>query len=377
MESKQFPTLFHKSRTGAIHSWQVETDKDIIISTHGQVDGQKIVSKKVATPKNTGRSNETTGIQQALIEAAAMHKFKVTRKYSLTPDEAKEEVLLPMLAHPWEKYEKKVKYPIHVQPKLDGVRAIARWEGDKVVLISRSGKPWLATAHLNEQLEEHLQKGAVVDGEIYLHGKGFQWITARSKKKQPGTELLEYHIYDMPEIGEDSRDCFPDPHDECPWEYRRDGLSVMADETPSWSHIHYVWDEMALDKADVVRHHDAFVADGYEGLIARTHDGLYEYGHRSPSLLKVKAFQDAEYAIVGHTDGLGVEKGLVIWTCSDPVSKKTFDTRPRGTHDDRRQLFNEAESHYGEMLKVRFFGFTEDGLPRFPIGIGIRVEEDM
>lgn len=91
----------------------------------------------------------------------------------------------------------------------------------------------------------------------------------------------------------------------------------------------------------------------------------------------MKAFQDAEYTIVGHTDGQGVEKGLVIWTCLDPKSGKTFDTRPRGTHDERRKLFNEAESHYGQMLTVRFMGLTDEGLPRFPIGVGIRAQEDI
>jgi len=162
-----FPVLYHKARSGAIHSWQVEVNGDIIISTHGQVDGQKIFSTKVATPKNVGRSNETTGAQQALIEAQAIWTFKRERKYSLSPSEAQEDVLLPMLAQPFEKREAKLTYPLDVQPKLDGVRALARWEGDKVVLISRSGKPWLVTTHINEQLEKIMPKGTVLDGEIY------------------------------------------------------------------------------------------------------------------------------------------------------------------------------------------------------------------
>lgn len=178
-----FPTLYHKARSGAVHSWQVETDGHIIISTHGQVDGKKIISQKVAEPKNVLRANATTASEQAVIEATAMHKFKLDRKYSLTPEEAKEDVLLPMLAQPFEKREAKLTYPLDVQPKLDGVRALARWEGDKVVLISRSGKPWLVTTHINEQLEHIMPKGTVLDGEIYLHGKGFQWITARTKKE--------------------------------------------------------------------------------------------------------------------------------------------------------------------------------------------------
>lgn len=363
-------TLYHKSRSGAIHSWGVAIEGNTIISTHGQVDGQKIVSKKVATGKNIGRSNETTPEQQALIEAQAMWTFKRERKYSLTPEEAQEDVLLPMLAQPFEKRESKLTYPLDVQPKLDGVRALAKWEGDKVVLISRSGKPWLVTTHLNEQLERIMPKGTVLDGEIYLHGKGFQWITARTKKRQEGTEQLQYHVYDMPET---------EVSDSDPWEDRKHYLAGLLNGIPQTErpHIIMVGTSDADNKARLLKVHDGFVSIGYEGLIVRTLDGVYEYGHRSPGLLKVKAFQDAEYEIVGHTDGVGVEKGLVIWTCSDPKSGKTFDTRPRGTHDERRHLFNEAEKYYGSALKVRYFGLTDEGLPRFPIGVGIRAEEDI
>lgn len=362
------PTLYHRSRTGAIHSWQVETNGAEIISTHGQVDGAKIVSTKIATGKNIGRSNETSPEQQAVIEMQAMHVFKLTRKYSLSPEDAQQDVLLPMLAQPFEKREAKLTYPLDVQPKLDGVRALAHWEGDKVVLISRSGKPWLVTTHLNEQIERIMPKGTVLDGEIYLHGKGFQWITARTKKRQPGTELLQFHAYDCPESNGD---------DSLPWHERENVLQKVLSQSTVGDPVVAVENITVESKEALMILHDKWVAEGYEGLIARVLSAPYEYGHRSPSLLKVKAFQDAEYAICGHTDGLGVEKGLVIWECHDPKSGKNFFTRPRGTHDERRQLFLEAESHYKQSLKVRYFGLTDDFLPRFPIGIGIRAEEDM
>jgi len=362
--SNELPVLFHRARTGAIHSWRVWTDGNLIYSEHGQVDGQKIISTKEAQPKNVGRSNATTSQQQAVIEAAAMHKFKLDRKYSLTPEGAKEDVKLPMLA---QSFKDKTPFPLGEQIKLDGVRATAFWDGDRVVLQSRQGKPWTATTHLNAELEAVLPKDMVLDGEIYLHGKSLQWISSRTKKKQEGTELLEYHCYDMPEVP---------GLDDAPNIIRQTALiNFFNSITPN--KLKLVPMGTVTTKEQMMQRHDIYVEQGYEGLIARVLDAPYEWGHRSPVLLKVKEFEDAEFTIVGHTEGRGNETGLVIWICKNDINDLTFETRPRGTHPERRKLFNEAVSHYGEKLTVRFIGRNESGLPHHASGHAIRLPEDM
>ena len=56
---------------------------------------------------------------------------------------------------------------------------------------------------------------------------------------------------------------------------------------------------------------------------------------------------------------------------------QTFEVVSKGTMEYRKELLDEAESHYGEWLKVQFFEKTEAGIPRFPVGVGFRLEEDM
>ena len=46
--------------------------------------------------------------------------------------------------------------------------------------------------------------------------------------------------------------------------------------------------------------------------------------------------------------------------------------RPRGTHEERRDLYKIAKSMVGKKLTVRFQELTEDGIPRFPVGIAFR-----
>ncbi len=119
-----------------------------------------------------------------------------------------------------------------------------------------------------------------------------------------------------------------------------------------------------------------YMSDGYEGAIVREMEGTYEIGKRSNHLLKVKTFMDEEYKIIGHTEGIGGFEGCVIWICETEKGQK-FKVVPKGTYEQRQSWFKTATYNYGAMLKVKFFELTDEGIPRFPVGIGIRLMEDM
>jgi DNA ligase-1 len=46
--------------------------------------------------------------------------------------------------------------------------------------------------------------------------------------------------------------------------------------------------------------------------------------------------------------------------------------RPRGTHEERAVLLNNAGSYVAKKLTVRYQELTDDGIPRFPVGISFR-----
>jgi DNA ligase-1 len=46
--------------------------------------------------------------------------------------------------------------------------------------------------------------------------------------------------------------------------------------------------------------------------------------------------------------------------------------RPKGTIEDRRDIFKKAQSYVGKKLTVKYQELTDDGIPRFPIGLAIR-----
>jgi len=129
--------------------------------------------------------------------------------------------------------------------------------------------------------------------------------------------------------------------------------------------------EIAADPAAVQTKHDEYVAEGYEGIMLRNKEGLYKIGGRSVDLQKFKMFLDDEYEIVGFYEGEGSEKGCVLWRCVTPEGKE-FGCRPQGTQEERRELFKHGSDYVGKKLTVRFQELTDDGIPRFPVGIVIR-----
>ena len=115
--------------------------------------------------------------------------------------------------------------------------------------------------------------------------------------------------------------------------------------------------------------HAQYVAEGYEGIMLRNKEGVYSNA-RSAHLQKYKEFTDMEVEIVGFKEGEGLEEGCIVWLCK--LNDKQFACRPRGTREERMELFQNGGKYIGKQLTVRYQEKTDDGLLRFPVGIAIR-----
>lgn len=118
-----------------------------------------------------------------------------------------------------------------------------------------------------------------------------------------------------------------------------------------------------------------FTSLGFEGLMLRDPNGLYKM-NRSNNLLKFKTFIDAEFKVVDFKEGTKADKGTVIWVCTS-YNNILFNVRPKGTLEERSELFKNAHDYVGRMLTVRYQELTDKGVPRFPVGIGFRDNSDL
>ena len=374
------PILYHKAKGGDLRQWEVWTVGDEIFTRHGQVGGKLQVSEPtVATPKNVGKKNETLPEEQADLEAKALWKYKVDRKYSETPEEAQEQLPLPMLAHSYKGTKKtKFKWPAHVQPKLDGARCLAQRAADgSISLTSRQGKPWnipLVAAQLGEWLPE----GTTLDGELYTHGESCQKIMSWAKSADPAgksykpeSKRLIYHIYDMPVVNGD---------DTLQWRQRFHALyndqerMIAMLKNPN---VGLVFCQNVADEDELWDKHGQYIEEGYEGAILRGLEGSYLWGYRSADLLKVKEFQDAEFEVVGAKQGKGKMLGKVIFVCKNNLTNDTFECTMKVPMSERERMFKERDKYIGQTLTVRFFDRTDEQKPRFPVGIVFRAAIDL
>ena len=358
------PTLYKKDKKGNVRVWRIWTIEDTIYTAHGQQDGQMQTAEKKVVGKNIGRKNETTPSAQAEFDANSMWKKQLDKGYVDDLNRVDEIVYLPMLAMDFEKRKGKVEYPVDVQPKLDGVRCLAMWDKDRVKLLSRKGKEY-QVAHIAEELESILQPNMILDGEIYIHGFTFQEISRRVKKHRPQeSRQLQYHIYDVFTIGEEATE----------WFARHKMLTrTVINSSPS---IITTPTKKAHSEKEVYTLQKFWVSEGYEGAIVRETNAPYEVNNRSSHLLKVKDFKDAEYKIIGYSEGVGKFVGCVIWKCITEQEIE-FNVVPKGTLKQKKEWFEEGDKHIGSWLKVKFFELSEDNVPRFPVGLGIRLIEDM
>jgi hypothetical protein len=390
-----FPELHGDAVSGKAKMWSVRVFEragptgpvGVIETAHGYVDGKKQVNEKIiAEGKNIGKKNETTPLQQAINDARTAWVKKKESGYSPIGisgvgeggdddgdgDDGGEELMAgnrskgiddtvpsPMLAHDYNKRGKSIKFPCFAQRKFDGTRCIGiPGKG----LYSRNKKRYPHLDHIVAEINK-LPPSIVLDGELYSDTLTFQEIVglvkretlrAGDEEKQP---QIKFHIYDIV--------------NDMPYEQRYANLQMLF-RRYRFKHLVLVKTDMCESEEKMKELHAQYVEEGYEGLMLRNKSGAYKNA-RSIDLQKMKEFFDDEYEIVDYKEGEGVEAGCVIWVCKT-AEGKTFSCRPRGTREDRVEMFGRGRQYVGKMLTVRFQELTDTGMPRFPVGIAVRSE---
>jgi DNA ligase 1 len=366
-----FPTLYKKSKTGKISEWKIWTNGNVYYIEHGYIDGAKQKDTRlIKSGKNIGKANETTPEQQAEQEATAKWEKQKDKGYKESVNETEDLVYLPMLAQKFTDRKKYMKFPCYAQPKLDGVRCFARVINGEVILTSRNGKRFPHMEHLFDDIKMFPNiETMILDGELYSDKESFNTVVGLVKKEKLTEEdnetikNINMRLYDCVILNSLDADFIV-----------RDKILVDTFDEYTFKYLAKVCSVEVNNEAEAIEKHNLFVKEGFEGLILRNFKGAYDLNKRSNNLQKYKNFHDSEYEIIGFEEGEGRAAGSVVWHC---VTKegKTFKVRPRGTDKERAYWFQNGNKFIGELLTVRYQELTEDGVPRFPVGVAIRSYE--
>lgn len=363
-----FKPLYARASNGKTKVWSIDV-KDLktkgaeIIVTHGYIDGKMVQNSQVITEgKNIGRSNETTPLEQATKEAKAKYQKKLDEEYSESSTHSSHassiQPPLPMLAQSFEKRGHDIEFPCFCQPKLDGVRGI--WFNN--TLYSRNAKEFPHLNHIKKSIRILNPHNLILDGELYSHTLTFQEVVGLVKKQTLSEtdikkmQQIEFIVYDY--ISDDD---FKD---------RLKTLQKLFKSTDV-PNVSLLETDVCEREEDVYEFLKKYEDAGYEGLILRNKKGPYVTNYRSENLQKLKSFQDAEFEIIGYTEGVGLEEGLIIFICQTKTGHE-FRVRPAMTHEERAKMFKKGKSFIGKLLTVKFQTLTNDGIPRFPIGLSVR-----
>ena len=367
-----FPTLYKRNSNGKVAFWKIYVSGDMYYREAGLLEGKIREFEPVKNePKNVGRANATTAHEQALFKANSLWKLKKDELYNEDyPDESKNverdysEYIRPMLAQKFEENKDRVKYPVAVSPKLDGIRALIYMNAKgEIKMMSRLGNEIFNFEGIKNEAKLIINgnRSIILDGELYSHDIGFNVISGAVRSKDKSNEdKIKFYMFDLIDL-------------KCQKQYeeRIDDMVSIGDRN-NFKFISFVLYVIADNLQDILDAHTKFVLDGYEGVMIRNLDGLYSLGKRSNNLLKYKVFEDSEFKIIDVVEGVGSEKGASIFVC-ETVNGQQFSVRPRGSIETRRVQFQNKSKYIGKLLTVRYQPLVgEDVLPRFPVGIDVR-----
>mgnify|MGYP003308833164 FL=1 len=367
----RLPTLYKRDTTGKIREWTIEWTGGGVApaatrTVAGIKDGNLVTSGwKYTEAKNEGKANATTASEQAEKEAQAEWNKKSEKEYFEFINQIDSyDKFKPMLAHD---YTKRPQSSGISQPKLDGIRCIARKDG----LYTRQGKAITTCDHIFLALQPFFEEfpEAILDGELYNHElkADFNKITSLVRKVKPTQEeqdetfaKVQYHVYDCPFWGRGLAESTLD-------------RILFIEEQNFALPIVTVPTSVCEDQEQLDALYSQYTEEGYEGQMVRN-NARYE-NKRSKNLLKRKEFITEEFDVVEVLEGSGNWAGYAKhFVLTDGT--ETFKSGVRGNQETLKALLEQEEKP--TWVTCRFFERSVDNIPRFPVVIdwGVGNRED-
>lgn len=255
--------------------------------------------------------------------------------------------------------------PYIVQPKLDGERCRAVYDEDLGwQLVSSELNPFQSVPHILGALElSNIPHNLELDGELYTHGMTFEQIhsiAGRTVNLHPQCHTLEYHLFDVVDLS------LPQ------WERIRI-LRELPNLRPG---IRRVPIRVAENLEGVLKAYDAFIDQGYEGIIVRHSDAPY-IRRRSTYVMKFKPKKSDYYKIVGFKQMIDKDGNLkeMLGALICQGDDGTEFSVGSGMDDSFRTSFwprESASTLIGKVAHVEYQHITPGkGVPRFPVFVEV------
>jgi predicted DNA-binding WGR domain protein len=411
-----FDPMFCDDVSGKMRFWQIGFNGKELVIVRGTVDGKKTLS---FVDPSQGQGD--TLCEKALLKARSRILKKMRKKgyhnarSGIVSDpkamEAMTWVDAPSLkeakSNPdlYGKYDNHWKiitdddYPVMVEPKYDGIRLLSKRLPNRTFIHrSRGVSTYTHLTHLESDLNDlfdYLPEGSHLDGELYKHGLPLNIISGIVRATvniNPEIKELKYYIFDIitptqmlchdrylllknafSRLFEDKRNNLENILESNSENKRNNLENSISPQVRTNSTLVLTSMIIAKEKLDIFNYFNKCILEGYEGVMIRKN--TYYESKRSNNLLKCKSFKDEEGEIIGVREGTGDQKGLAVFDVRDPRGN-ILGIVPRGTFEERREWFNHPQLVLGKDLKYKYQDLSEYNVPRFAVGITIRLKDE-
>lgn len=200
-----------------------------------------------------------------------------------------------------EKVDAKYKFtfPCQAEYKMDGARLIAICDQGVVSYFSRAGKPSdFCNGLFDDEIkdfEQYVGEPIILDGEV-LGDNFIETINAKSGDNDGAKQKLNFYVFDVMRLAEwEAQDCLVPQ-----WSRSRFLENIIS--VRQYKKLIKSCEKTCETMEELREFYNQALADGFEGLILKDPDGLYEFG-RSKFWVKWKPIIDVDLTITGIYEG--------------------------------------------------------------------------
>ena len=262
-----------------------------------------------------------------------------------------------MLAHSGDNNPKKITGDCIVEYKYDGVRAIIIVQNGNAVIYSRNGKLLTNFPHIEKAFSKKIFDDLVFDGEVM--SKDFQSLMKQVHRKEGAqTEDAYFALFDFLPLTE-----FREGKGTLPLIKRKEllkgfGISEYFDDCIVVTKYNVL--NIKDDGDKFKRINNTAIEEGYEGIMVKPINGLYEC-KRSYGWLKMKPYIEVTLKVIGIEEGTGKNEGSTgALVCEGTDEGKHIKVNVgTGLSDaNRDDIWNSVDTVIGQLVEIRADAIT-------------------
>lgn len=271
-----------------------------------------------------------------------------------------------------------------LEPKFDGIRGILSVRDGKAEALTSTGLPVYNVGHILQAFEQAARNygsidNRVFDGEFLNPEIGFNETSGITRKfdAHPAAEGINFYVWDQMTVQQFDDKLCPDR-----LSHRKGSLIGFATliNSPNVKEVVY---KLGMTAEDIEAASIEYIAAGYEGVIIKDADGLYEF-RKSGTWLKYKPYFEGDLVVTGAFEGRGKHAGrLGAVQCIGYLLEDKNIAPERLTASDREIRtevgtgFDDAQREalwqrhkdgtlIGTIIEVQYQELTPDDSLRFP-----------